>query len=370
MRNHTSGNGTRWSKAGQRFSRRSLLTTGATAGLGAAGLALVGCGDDDDEAASADPSEGSSPGQPVTVSLALDWVPNTNHTGFFVADAMGWYEEADVQLELLPYASVEPDTLVGTGGANFGISFAPSLSLAAASGLSLTSVMAVLQRPASAIAVRSNRADVQTPADLDGLVYAGFGAPWENPLLQTVIRNAGGTGEFETVVLNTFAYEAVYGGDADFVIPFMTWEGIEAELRGTPLKAFQYRDYGFPEFYAVVMIGNPEWLSSNDKAARGFVSASQRGYQFAAENPDEAAQILIDANPSVFPDEELVFRSARLLGSDYYLDGDGVFGPQTLERWTEFPRFLFENGLLTGPDGDPLSEELDYEALFTNEFLA
>ena len=213
MRANRSGIGSGLDRTGgRRFSRRRLLSAAATAGLGAAGLALVGCGDDADEAA-------PGRGEPVTVSLALDWVPNTNHTGFFVAEEMGWYEEAGVRLELLPYAQADPETLVGTGGADFGISFAPSLSFAAAAGLAVTSVMALLQRPASAIAVRSDREEIQTPADLDGLVYAGFGAPWEAPLLETVIRNAGGRGEFETVVLNAFAYEAVYGGDADFVNP-------------------------------------------------------------------------------------------------------------------------------------------------------
>ena len=358
---HDGSAGSRARLVQRRLSRRRLLTAATTAGLGAAGLALVGCGDDDSP---------SSTEPAVPVSLALDWVPNTNHTGFFVADEMGWYGEEGVQLELLPYAQVEPDTLVATGEADFGISFAPSLTLAVAAGRPLTSVMAILQRPASALAVRSDRSDIQTPADLDGLVYAGFGAPWEEVLVRTVIRNAGGRGEFETVVLSTFAYEAVYAGEADFVVPFMTWGGIEAELRGTPLKAFQYRDYGFPDFYAVLLMSNPEWLSANEEAARGFVRATQRGFQFAAENPDEAAQILIDTNPGVFPEEELVVRSARLLGSDYYLDERGAFGTQTLDRWTEFPRFLFENGLLMDADGNPLTAELDYEALFTDEYLA
>ena len=349
---HDGSAGSRARLVQRRLSRRRLLTAATTAGLGAAGLALVGCGDDDSP---------SSTEPAVPVSLALDWVPNTNHTGFFVADEMGWYGEEGVQLELLPYAQVEAD---------FGISFAPSLTLAVAAGRPLTSVMAILQRPASALAVRSDRSDIQTPADLDGLVYAGFGAPWEEVLVRTVIRNAGGRGEFETVVLSTFAYEAVYAGEADFVVPFMNWGGIEAELRGTPLKAFQYRDYGFPDFYAVLLMSNPEWLSANEEAARGFVRATQRGFQFAAENPDEAAQILIDTNPGVFPEEELVVRSARLLGSDYYLDERGAFGTQTLDRWTEFPRFLFENGLLMDADGNPLTAELDYEALFTDEYLA
>ena len=351
----------------QRLSRRKLMTIGATAGLGAAGLALVGCGDDDEPDVAA--TEAAAPAELTTISLALDWVPNTNHTGFYVADAMGWYEESGVKFEILPYSGAPPDTLVGTGTADFGISFAPSLSFAVASGLPLVSVMAILQRPASAIAVRADRDDIQSPADLDGKLFAGFGAPFEDPLLKTVIQNAGGEGKFETVVLDTAAYEALYSGAVDFVIPFMTWEGIEAELRGTPMKAFEYADYGFPNFYEVVLISNPDWLGANADTARAFVGASQRGFEYAAEKPNDAVQILIDANPGVFSNEELAFRSAHLLASEQYLDENGDFGVQTLDLWTAFPRFLFENGLLVDENGDGLTDELDYSALFTNDFL-
>ena len=62
-------------------------------------------------AASAAPSPVASP-SPVaplgTVRLALDWTPNTNHTGFYVAAANGWYDEAGVDLQILPYASTTP----------------------------------------------------------------------------------------------------------------------------------------------------------------------------------------------------------------------------------------------------------------------
>ena len=90
---------------------------------------------------------------------------------------------------------------------------------------------------------------ISTVGDLDGKTYGGFGAPYEEPKMREVIRDAGGTGQFQTVVLGTAAYEALYAGQVDFTEPFVAWEGIEAELRGQPLKTFDYTDYGFPDAY-------------------------------------------------------------------------------------------------------------------------
>ena len=111
-------------------------------------------------------------------------------------------------------------------------------------------MLAVLQHWGTAIGVRADRADLRSPRDLDGKTYGGFGAAYEVPKMQAVIRAAGGKGDFKTVVLGTSAYEALYAGQVDFTEPFLAWEGIEAQLRNEPLKTFAYTDYGFPDAYS------------------------------------------------------------------------------------------------------------------------
>ena len=49
------------------------------------------------------------------VRFALDWTPNTNHTGIYVAEANGWYDQAGVDLQILPYASTTPEALIAAG---------------------------------------------------------------------------------------------------------------------------------------------------------------------------------------------------------------------------------------------------------------
>lgn len=371
---------------------RSAASRAALAALLVPAVLLAACGSGEASPSAATPSDSSQPSQESAspsasavaapsasasapaqlqpVRLALDWTPNTNHTGFYVAQAMGWYDQAGVELEVLPYGGTAPEAVLAAGQADCGISFQDSLTFAVAAGAPITSVMAILQHTAQEIAVLES-SPITRPRQLDGKVYAGFGYPNEVPTLQAVIRADGGTGEFETVTLDTAAYEALYQERADFVITFSAWEGIEAEQRGIALRAFQFTDYGFPDFYQVVLACNTDWLATHGDAARAFVGATVRGFELAATEPDQAATILVQENPGVFDaNTELPLASARYMSEQGLLtDADGQVGTQTLEQWTGYSQFLYEQGLLTDASGAPLAEPPDYASLFTNDYL-
>ena len=302
--------------------------------------------------------------------LALDWTPNTNHTGFFVAEANGWYADAGVDLQVLPYSSTTPEALIGAGQAECGISFQDSLTFAAAAGAPIVSVMAILQHTGQEIAVLES-SDITRPRDLDGKIYAGFGYPNEEPTLKSVIKADGGKGDFTTVTLDTAAYEALYAKRADFVITFSAWEGIEAGQRGIPLRTFAFTDYGFPDFYQVVLACDRRWLEREPDLAKAFVAATVRGFEFAADQPAQAAAILVAQNPGVFDgNPQLPAASQQYLADGGFLrDTSGVVGRQTLERWQGYSGFLYDQGLLVGPDGKPLTAPPDYGALFSNDYL-
>ena len=307
---------------------------------------------------------------PQAVRLALDWTPNTNHTGFFVADENGWYAEAGVALQILPFATTTPEALIAAGQAECGISFQDALTFAAAAGAPIVSVMAILQHTAQEIAVLAS-SDIERPRQLDGRTYAGFGYPNEEPTLEAVIKADGGLGAFTTVTLDTAAYEALYSKRADFVITFTAWEGIEARLRDIELRTFAFTDYGFPDFYQVVLACDRRWLESEPELARAFVGATVRGFEVAAADPDGAAATLIAANPGVFDgNPELPAESQRFLAEGGFLRDDrGEIGVQELGRWQGYSGFLYEQGLLAGPDGHPLATPPDYRTLFTNDYL-
>ena len=305
-----------------------------------------------------------------TVRLALDWTPNTDHTGFYVAQANGWYTDAGVDLRILPYGTTAPEALIAAGQAECGISFQDALTFAAAGGAPIVSVMAILQHTAQEIAVLAS-SDIQRPRQLDGKTYAGFGYPNEVPTLQSVIKADGGKGDFKSVTLDTAAYEALYAKKADFVITFAAWEGLEAKERGIDLRTFKFGDYGFPDFYQVVLACDPRWLAKEPDLAKRFVAATVRGFQLANDSPDEAAALLVKQNPGVFDaNPALPKASQEFLGTGKYLvDADGKVGPQTLPEWQGYSGFLFDQKLLTGPDGKPITTAPDYGSLFTNDYL-
>ena len=333
-------------------SRRTVLA--ALAAVPA--LAAVGCG------GGALPASG---GGRTPVRFAMDWTPNTNHTGLYAAQQQGWFTDAGLDVQILPYNSTSPDTLVSSGAAEVGISFQDSFTVSKAAGADIVSVFAVLQHWGTAIGVRADRADLRSPRDLDGKTYGGFGAAYEVPKMQAIIRAAGGKGDFKTVVLGTSAYEALYAGQVDFTEPFLAWEGIEAELRKEPFKTFAYADYGFPDAYSVIVIGNPGWMKANPDASAAFVGALQRGYQLGADDPALGAKLLTDANPGVFTEPELVSRSQEMLAQRYLKDPSGKVGTQNAATWSGFSGFLYDAGVLADAGGKPLTTRPDFATWFT-----
>lgn len=346
---------------------RALLAAVLVAGCG--GSASSGAPPSSSASAAA-PSAQPTPPPIARVRLALDWTPNTNHTGFYVARAKGWYRDAGIDLQVLPYASATPEALLAAHQAECGISFQDSLTFASAAGADIVSVGAVLQKTASAIGVLAD-GPIARPRDLDGKTYAGFGYPNEVPTLKAVIKADGGKGDFTVATLDAAAYEALYTERADFTIPFTAWEGVEADLRGIQIRYFQFADYGFPEFYQVVLACDRQWLEKEPDAARRFVGATMRGFQFAADSPADAAAILVAENPGVFDTNPALPKASQefLAKGGYLVDANGKVGTQTLERWTEYSRFLFEQGLLVDAAGKPLTAPPDYARLFTNDYL-
>jgi len=161
--------------------------------------------------------------QGTPVSIALDWTPNTNHVGLFVAQAEGYYAEAGLDVTILPYSDTAAGTLVANRVADFGIMGSVSLYTQRTAGADLMAVYAVTQTETGRLVFNADRTDIQRPADLDGLTYGGFGSDWETALISTIIRHDGGEGAFETVTLGTSAYEALANGAVDFTLEVYTW---------------------------------------------------------------------------------------------------------------------------------------------------
>lgn len=308
--------------------------------------------------------------QSTSVSVALDWTPNTNHIGLFVAQAKGFYEEAGIDVEILPYTDTSAATLVASNVADFGILGSIGLFTQRTRGADLVATYALVQTETGRLVFKADREDIQSPRDLDGKIYAGFGSDWETALIGTIIQHDGGTGEFETVTLGTSAYEALANGAVDFTLEVHTWEGVKAERDGPAQRAFRYADYGVPDQHTNFLGTTGAYLAEHPDTARAFISASRRGYAYAVEHPDEAADILVASNAETLLDRDFVRASLQALIDGHYLQSeDGAIGTLDPKKMEAMGSFLFEAGLLKDGDGAAVDERPDFSSYYTNNLL-
>lgn len=303
------------------------------------------------------------------VSIALDWTLNTNHIGLVVAQQKGFFDEAGLQVDILPYSDSASTALLAAGAVDFAYMTSLGFMSAKAGGADITALWVTMQREAGRLVYNSENPDITRPADLAGKTYAGFGSAWEDALISTMIRNDGGAPEYDTVTLGTGAYEALATGAVDFTLEVATWEGVNSELLNRKQAHFTYADYGVPDQQGGYIGTQSGMVTDEPDTVRAFMTATQRGYEWAAENPAEAAQILIDNGD--FPNEDLVRGSMRVIDEGGYLtDGTTPVGQIDAQRFSTMAQFLYDSGVLRDADGQPLTWPGDVSGWYDQGWMA
>ncbi|AID31145.1 myristoyl transferase [Mesorhizobium huakuii 7653R] len=304
------------------------------------------------------------------VTVALDWTVNTNHIGLFVARDKGFYREAGLEVDILPYSDTGAGTLVANRVADFGINGTISLFSQKTGGADLKAVYAVVQSETGRVVFNAARSEIKSPRDLDGLTYGGFGRAWENALISTIIRHDGGKGNFETVTLGTSAYEALANGSVDFTLEVSTWEGVEAELKGVKQRSFVYAEYGVPDEHTTLISSSEAYLKANPALASAFIQATRRGYQFTVDHPAEAAALLIAGNKDALTNPALIEASLKALIDGHYLRAEnGAIGTMDPAKMDAIGDYLFKAGILRDADGKVLTQRPDFAGYFSNSAL-
>lgn len=314
------------------------------------------------------PAAPACKGHLTTLKFALDWTPNTNHTGVYVALEKGWYAAQCLNVQILPYsANVSADTLVSSGQAFAGISSTESIVADAAVRQPVVSVAAIVQHNTSALVTLSS-SGLHSPRDLDGKTYGGFGAPYEAAVVGAIIRQNGGQGVFKNVTLNIDTLQALETKQVDFAWVFEGWEVIEAERAGFKLNVFPITAYGIPDYYTPTMITSPQQIKEHPDLLRRFMAATAQGYEYARTHAHEAALLLIKgAGASTFPDQGLVLASQDFL-SARYADPGRAWGLQDAAAWQGYPGFMLRHHAIVNADNQPVTN-VDSHALYTNQFL-
>lgn len=302
------------------------------------------------------------------ISLALDWTPNTNHSGFFVAKNKGFYKNHGVELDILPYSTAATtDSLVSSSVADVGVGFAEGVVSSSASDAPVISIAAIVAGNTSSIATRKSD-NITSLAQLDGKTYGGYGAPYEEAVLKQAIKHDGGQGNFSNITVATAPLQALESKQVDFVWIYDGWEKIQAELSGFQITTFSMVDHGIPNYYTPVIITSQKTIDNKKEAIRKFTKATQEGFEFARNNPAETASILISENPAgTFENEQLVYKSQQYLSQRYQEKGQ-AWGIQKNKYWHDYPRFMLDKRAVVDTSGKP-AERLDFDSLYTNEFF-
>ncbi len=308
------------------------------------------------------------------IRLALDWTPNTIHTGFYVAAHKGWYDNAGLEVTFMSpdedgYATSAAKK-VEEGSADLAI--APSESgisfQTQANPTPLIAIAAVLAKDASAI-VALQQSGISQPAEIDHHTYASYQAHFEDFMVRQMVVNDGGTGDFNIIYPERLGiWNTLLTGAADASWIFLPWEGVEARLKAIDLNVFQLGDYGIPYGYSPVLLAHAEYIQAEQKILKAFLHATARGYQFAKNDPLEAARILLEAAPQLNSTDPSFVEQSQVFISQYYLDEQGNWGLMQIKIWEQFTDWLLQTGILNR-HSDVAIEELDVFQLFTNELL-
>lgn len=298
------------------------------------------------------------------ITFVLDWTPNTNHTGLYVALANGYFEEAGLDVEVVQPPDGGAEMLVASGKAQFGVSFQDSLAPAFAgdSPMPVTAVAAVVQHNTSGIISRAGEG-MDRPRGLEGHKYATWDMDIEKATIEQVMAADGGAFPYVELIPSTVTDEvsALRSKSVDAIWVFYGWAGIACEVAGLETDYFAFADIDPAfDFYTPVIIGCDQWMEEHPETTGAFLKALSRGYEYAIANPGEAADILMEAAPELKSNAELIYASQQYMSGQYQAEASrwGEFDP---ERWGAYYRWLNERELTDG--------EINLTIGFTNDYL-
>ncbi|MCZ0701645.1 ABC-type nitrate/sulfonate/bicarbonate transport system substrate-binding protein [Natronobacillus azotifigens] len=294
-----------------------------------------------------------------SVSIVLDWTPNTNHTGLYVAEAKGYFEEEGLDVDIILPGESGADQFVASGQADFGISSQQAVTEARIQDIPLVSVAAIIQNNTSGFASPVDKG-ISSPADYANRTYGGYGAPIESAFLGALMEEENASvDDVEIMNIGNTDFFTAFERDVDFIWIYYGWTGIEAEVRGIELKVQYLNEYSEElDYHTPVITTNERMIKDKSEVIKRFLSAVSKGYQDAITKPEESASLLLDAVPDL--DADLVHASQVWLADKYQADAE-QWGIQSETVWNNFANWMLNNDLL--------DEELDIQEAFTNDYL-
>ncbi len=326
-------------------------------------LGMAGCGSaNNSNSENNETATTAASAEKTKVTFVLDWTPNTNHTGLYVAQEKGYFADAGLDVEIVQPPEDGAEALVGSGKAQFCVTFQDSMlpAIVGENAMPIKAVAALLQHNTSGIISRKGEG-IDKPKGLEGKKYATWDLPIEKATLKQVVEKDGGDFDKVELIPSTVTDEvsALKSKSVDAIWIFYGWAGIAAEVADLETDYFAFKDIDpVFDYYTPVVAGNTDWMSQNPEAAKSFLSALKKGYEYSIENIEESAEILLKAAPEL--DKELVVKSQEYMSKQYKAEVEqwGYIDPA---RWNAFYNWINDNKLS--------DENVPENTGFTNEYL-
>lgn len=319
--------------------------------LASTAIALSAC-------SSSDAATGADGEALTPVTFVLDWTPNTNHTGIYVAQEKGYFADHGLDVTIIQPPEDGAEALVGAGKAEFGVSFQETVTQARAQEVPIVSISAVIAHNTSGFASPVDRG-ITEPAQYEGHTYGGWGSPIEAAILDALVEADGGDpAQVKNINIGSTSVLQAFRRDIDLGWVFEGWDVPLATAQGTELNVQLVRDYDEAlDYYTPVIITNESLIAEDPETVQAFVDAARAGYEDAIAEPDAAAQILLDSVPDLDADQ---VRASQTYLADEYQSDSPVWGYQRDEVWANFTAWL--------TDHEIIEPGFDYAAAYTNQF--
>lgn len=284
--------------------------------------------------------------------VALDYTPNTNHTGMYVAKKLNYYRDLGIEVEFVQPAEGTVEQLVQTGQADFGITYQENLLKSVDHGMNLQAIYAIEAHNTSGfVSLEENQ--IKNPKDFEGKTYCGWGSDVEESIIKKMVEDAGGNSENVSVLTVGNSVISLDSGECDFTWEYEAWGVLENEELGRDVNFMPLEDYGI-DWYTPLIISKDD---IDPILAKPFVEATKKGYEYCIDNPDTAAQILVEMNPEL--DLEFIKKSQEIVSKFY--DEKNNLGHFNSEIYDSFAEFLMNAGII--------ESSLDIDATYTNKYV-
>jgi ABC-type nitrate/sulfonate/bicarbonate transport system substrate-binding protein len=290
----------------------------------------------------------------------LDWTPNTNHTGLYVAKDLKYYEAEGLDVEIIQPSEGSAADLVAAGQAQFGVSYQEEVTFArtAETPLPIKAIAAVIQHNTSGFA-SSKEKNITRPKDFENHTYGGWGSPVEEATLKALMADDGADySKMKTADIGSMDFFAAQSAGIDFSWIFYGWDGIAAELKNYPINYIKMTDYDKAlDYYTPVLITSDKLIQEDPELVKKFLRATQKGYQYCIDQPDKSAEILMANAPEL--DKALVLASQKYLAKEYA--AGGTWGVMKESVWQNYAKWLEDRKLIPKP--------LNTAEAYTNDYL-